>query len=122
MQAHTQSGGRLTTHVLDTARGLPARGLRIELLRIEGEAARPIKTVTTNDDGRCDEPLLSGAAMERGVYELRFHAGDYLGRDAGEGPPFLDVIPLRFGIADAAAHYHVPLLLSPYSYSTYRGS
>ncbi|MFC3071762.1 hydroxyisourate hydrolase [Shinella pollutisoli] len=122
MQAHTQSGGRLTTHVLDTARGRPARGLRIELFRIEGEAARPITTVTTNDDGRCDAPLLSGAEMERGVYELRFHAGDYLGRGEGDGPLFLDVIPLRFGIADPRAHYHVPLLLSPYSYSTYRGS
>lgn len=122
MQAHTQSGGRLTTHVLDTARGRPARGLRIELFRIEGEAARPIRTVTTNDDGRCDAPLLSGAEMERGVYELRFHAGDYLGRGEGDGPLFLDVIPLRFGIADPRAHYHVPLLLSPYSYSTYRGS
>ena len=122
MQAHTQSGGRLTTHVLDTAQGRPARGLRIELFRLEDETALPVKTVTTNDDGRCDEPLLSGPAMERGVYELRFHAGDYLGRGEGGGPPFLDVIPLRYGIADPQAHYHVPLLLSPYSYSTYRGS
>ena len=122
MQADTQTGGRLTTHVLDTARGAPARGLRIDLFRIEGETAEHLKTVETNDDGRCDAPLLAGAAMQKGVYELRFHAGDYLGRDGGEGPLFLDLIPLRFGIADAGAHYHVPLLLSPYSYSTYRGS
>lgn len=122
MQAQTQPGGRLTTHVLDTARGRPAAGLRIELFRVEGETVRPLRSVATNNDGRCDEPLLSGAAMERGVYELRFHAGDYLGRGEGDGLPFLDVIPLRFGIADPLAHYHVPLLLSPYSYSTYRGS
>ena len=126
MQAHRQTGGqtagRLTTHVLDTARGVPARGLRIDLFRIEGETAERIGTVTTNDDGRCDAPLLAGETMRRGVYELRFHAGDYLGRDDSGEPPFLDIVPLRFGIADAGAHYHVPLLLSPYSYSTYRGS
>lgn len=122
MQAHTQPGGRLTTHVLDTARGKPASGLRIDLFRIDGETARHLKSVETNADGRCDAPLLAGAAMEKGVYELRFHAGDYLGRGEGDGPPFLDVIPLRFGIAEETAHYHVPLLLSPYAYSTYRGS
>ena len=122
MQSEAQSGGRLTTHVLDTATGKPARGLRIELFKIDGADCRHLKTTITNDDGRCDSPLLAGAELARGVYELRFHAGDYLGRDASSGPPFLDIIPLRFGIADDAAHYHVPLLLSPFSYSTYRGS
>jgi 5-hydroxyisourate hydrolase len=114
--------GRLTTHVLDTASGKPAAGLKIELFRA-GEAS-PLKTIRTNSDGRADAPLLEGDAFAAGQYELRFHAGDYL-RAAGIAlpePAFLDVIPIRFGIADKAAHYHVPLLLSPYGYSTYRGS
>jgi 5-hydroxyisourate hydrolase len=122
MEAQVQQSGRLTTHVLDTARGKPAEGLRIELFRIEDGAAHAVKTVTTNDDGRCDAPLLSGASLAKGVYELRFHAGDYLGRTDPDTPMFLDVIPIRFGIADPHLHYHVPLLISPYSYSTYRGS
>ena len=114
--------GRLTTHVLDTAYGRPAAGLKIELFRL-GEA-HPLKTIHTNADGRADGPILEGEAFAAGHYELCFHAGDYL---RGQGtplpePPFLDVIPIRFGIADPAAHYHVPLLLSPYGYSTYRGS
>ena len=121
MQSQAQSG-RLTTHVLDTALGQPARGLRIDLFRIDDGEVRHLKTTRTNSDGRCDAPLLSGGEMAKGTYELRFHAGDYLGREEAEGPLFLDVIPLRFGIAEEAAHYHVPLLLSPYSYSTYRGS
>ena len=114
--------GRLTTHVLDTATGKPASGLRIELFRL-GEAS-PIKTIHTNADGRADAPLLEGDAFRPGRYELLFHAGDYL-RALGvklTEPAFLDVIPIRFGLADGAAHYHVPLLLSPYGYSTYRGS
>jgi len=114
--------GRLTTHVLDTAAGKPAAGLKIELFR-PGEAT-PVKTIRTNADGRADAPILEGDAFATGHYELRFHAGDYL-RSSGANlpePAFLDVIPIRFGIADAAAHYHVPLLLSPYGYSTYRGS
>ena len=114
--------GRLTTHVLDTASGKPAAGLKIELFR-QGDAA-PLKTIHTNADGRADGPILEGADFAAGQYELRFHAGAYL-RDLGTKlpePAFLDVIPIRFGIADAAAHYHVPLLLSPYGYSTYRGS
>mgnify|MGYP001767637426 CR=1 FL=1 len=114
--------GRLTTHVLDTATGRPAAGLRIELYRLGG--ASPLRTIHTNADGRADGPILEGEAFTAGQYELRFHAGDYL-RAAGEKlpkPAFLDVIPIRFGIADATAHYHVPLLLSPYGYSTYRGS
>ncbi|WP_426239085.1 hydroxyisourate hydrolase [Pararhizobium sp. DWP1-1-3] len=118
-----QSGtaGRLTTHVLDTALGKPAGNLRIDLFHIESDRAEQIGSTRTNDDGRCDAPLLSGDAMISGTYELRFHAGDYLGRRDGE-VAFLDIIPIRFGIADVSAHYHVPLLLSPYSYSTYRGS
>ena len=116
--------GRLTTHVLDTARGKPAAGMIIELTRIDGLDHHLVKTVSTNSDGRVDGPLLSGAELEAGVYELKFHAGDYL-RSTGEAlpePAFLDVIPIRFGIADTAAHYHVPLLISAYGYSTYRGS
>ncbi len=118
------TGGRLTTHVLDTARGCPAAGLVIELVRVEGQNHRLIKTVRTNSDGRVDGPLLAGPDLAGGVYELVFHAGDYL-RGTGEtlpDPAFLDVIPIRFGIADTSAHYHVPLLISAYAYSTYRGS
>lgn len=115
----------LTTHVLDTALGKPAQGLRIQLMRMNGEEAELIKTVFTNDDGRVDGgPMLSGDTFEVGQYQLLFHAGDYL-KDTGAkltDPPFLDVIPIRFGISDTTAHYHVPLLLSPYGYSTYRGS
>ncbi len=118
-----QSGGRLTTHVLDTASGLPAAGLTIDLYRVEGSAREYLKTAVTNDDGRCDAPLLDGAAFATGEYELVFGAGDYLRRQgvALSEPAFLDAIPIRFGMAEAR-HYHVPLLLSPYGYSTYRGS
>jgi 5-hydroxyisourate hydrolase len=114
--------GKLTTHVLDTAAGKPAAGLKIELFRDGGST--PLKTLETNADGRADGPILEGAGFTAGRYELRFHAGDYLrgrGADLTE-PAFLDVIPIAFGIADPAGHYHVPLLLSPYGYSTYRGS
>ena len=102
----------------------PASAMVIELLRVEGLEHHLLKTVRTNDDGRVDAPLLGGMDIATGVYELRFHAGDYL-RASGSPLPdlaFLDIIPIRFGIADANAHYHVPLLISPYSYSTYRGS
>ncbi|MDR3495629.1 MAG: hydroxyisourate hydrolase [Ancalomicrobiaceae bacterium] len=115
--------GRLTTHVLDTATGRPAEGLTIELWRISLDA-QLLGSYVTNADGRIDQPLLSGEAFASGTYELRFHAGDYL-RATVPGlaePLFLDVIPIRFGIADAMAHYHVPLLISPFSYATYRGS
>ncbi len=115
--------GRLTTHVLDTALGRPAAGLKIEVLRL-GSSAAVLKTITTNADGRADAPILEGADLKVGRYELRFHAGDYL-RESGHAQPeplFLDIIPIRFGIADISAHYHVPLLLSPFGYSTYRGS
>lgn len=115
--------GYLTTHVLDTALGCPAKGLKIELFRIEGEARSHLRTLVTNDDGRTDEQILPEEAFATGVYELVFHAGSYL--DAAgtpaEEPRFLDVIPLRFGMSEAT-HYHVPLLLSPFGYSTYRGS
>ena len=115
--------GRLTTHVLDTARGRPGAGIKVELYRAEGER-RLIASTQTNDDGRCEGPLLEGAAFATGVYELVFHAGRYF-RDAGldlPEPPFVDQVVLRFGVADADAHYHVPLLVSPWSYTTYRGS
>ena len=113
--------GRLTTHVLDTASGKPAAGVRV-VLRRDGEAG-VVAEAMTNSDGRLDKPLLEGGAFKNGRYELSFHAGDYF-RKAGVAladPAFLDVIPLRFAIAEDA-HYHVPLLVSPYGYSTYRGS
>lgn len=115
----------LTTHVLDTARGRPAAGMELELALLdENGERRLLKSVRTNADGRTDEPLLSGEESEPGVYEIVFEVGEYFaGRpEAGDEPPFLDRVPLRFGISDPSAHYHVPLLASPYSYSTYRGS
>jgi 5-hydroxyisourate hydrolase len=116
-------GGRLTTHVLDTATGRPAKGLSIELFRIERQTRAHLKTVVTNDDGRCDAPLLAGADFRTGEYELVFAAGDYLRRQGTSlpEPAFLDIVPIRFGMAEER-HYHVPLLISPYGYSTYRGS
>lgn len=116
-------GGSLTTHVLDTATGKPAAGLSIQLFRLSGESRALMKAAVTNADGRCDAPLLSGETFATGEYELVFFAGDYL-RAQGvtlPQPAFLDTIPLRFGLAEAV-HYHVPLLVSPYGYSTYRGS
>lgn len=115
--------GRLTTHVLDTMQGRPAAGLVIELWRRDHQP-RCLKTVTTNGDGRVDGPLLEGDDMTAGAYELCFHVGDYL-RAAGvvlPDPAFLEVVPVRFGIAETDGHYHVPLLVSPFGYSTYRGS
>lgn len=112
--------GRLTTHVLDTAAGRPAAGVALSLFRDGAAVARAV----TNADGRCDAPLLAGAALVAGRYELVFAVGAYF-RAAGVAlpePAFLDEVPVRFGIADPAAHYHVPLLVSPYGYSTYRGS
>lgn len=118
------AGGYLTTHVLDTARGVPAQGLRIVLFRLNGAARQEIRSLVTNADGRTDGPILPAGDFAPGVYELEFHAGDYLDaqRFTPESPRFLDVIPIRFGISDPGAHYHVPLLLSPFGYSTYRGS
>jgi len=115
--------GRLTTHVLDTALGKPAAGLAISL-RAAGEHGTALASVVTNDDGRSDRPLLEGDAMSAGTYDLVFEAGAYFDRLglALPEPKFLDQVVIRFGIADTDAHYHVPLLLSPFSYSTYRGS
>jgi len=116
--------GYLTTHVLDTARGCPAAGIGIALYRLTGNAHRKIAEAVTNADGRTDAPILPKARFEVGVYELVFSAGPYLDRvgGPGESPRFLDEIPIRFGISDPNAHYHVPLLLSAFGYSTYRGS
>jgi 5-hydroxyisourate hydrolase len=118
--------GWLSTHVLDTAHGCPAQGMRIELWRLaaEGEERELLAIMRTNAAGRTDEPLLAEGALERGHYELVFFVGDYFGAhlDAETGPAFIDRVPVRFGIADPTAHYHVPLLTSRWSYSTYRGS
>lgn len=111
---------RLSTHILDTAQGRPAAGVTVELW----QGATLITTATTNQDGRTDQPLLSGPAIPTGVYELRFHIGAYYARlgIALPDPAFLDIVPVRFGLAEAEGHYHVPLLVSPFGYSTYRGS
>ena len=117
--------GRLTTHVLDTALGKPAANLLVELFIIEGETKRKLAQARTNADGRAPKPLLEGEAFRPGIYELLFHAGIYLDARSGHSlpePKFVDMIPIRFGIADGDAHYHVPLLLAPFGYSTYRGS
>lgn len=120
------SNGYLTTHVLDTARGVPASGISITLYRVTGNSRRKIAVATTNSDGRTDKPILPREKFTSGQYELVFAAGDYLRRNKLVGkkdePLFLEDIPIRFGINDESAHYHVPLLLSPYGYSTYRGS
>jgi 5-hydroxyisourate hydrolase len=116
--------GRLTTHVLDTARGVPGSGITITLYRNLDEHYALIRDAVTNADGRCDEPLLEGAAFAKGRYRLVFAMGAYFAR-AGltlPDPPFVDEIVIDFGIADASAQYHVPLLASPWSWSTYRGS
>ena len=112
--------GRLTTHVLDTVSGVPAAGLTIDLYRLEGQSRDHLKTVVTNSDGRCDEPMLEGDMFTTGEYELVFHIGDYFA--GANGGAFLNLVPVRFIISNADQHYHVPLLASPFSYSTYRGS
>lgn len=118
--------GKLTTHVLDTAYGRPAEGLTIELWLIDSSSGEKtqLKTTITNSDGRTDAPLLAGDELKSGIYELVFVVGDYFAQrsDNLPNPMFLDRIPIQFGIADPSTHYHVPLLVSPYSYSTYRGS
>jgi 5-hydroxyisourate hydrolase len=118
--------GRLTTHVLDIARGCPASNVTIELLRRDKEdgSYSLLRTVRTNADGRTDEPLLVNDGLIVGMYELVFSVGEYFAAQMGTSTafPFLDRIPVRFGIADPTAHYHVPLLVSPWAYSTYRGS
>jgi 5-hydroxyisourate hydrolase len=109
--------GRLTTHVLDTMHGRPGADIAVELYRLEGDTGTLIASATTNRDGRTDAPLLEGKSFRTGTYQLVFHVGAYF-----KSQGFLDVVPIRFKIADAAAHYHVPLLCTPWSYTTYRGS
>ena len=116
--------GKLTTHVLDTANGCPAAGMRVRFFRVENGAATELSSLALNDDGRAGAPLLDGESHRPGRYRLVFSVAAYF---AGRGatlpdPPFLDEVTLDFGIAQAAEHYHVPLLVSPWSYSTYRGS
>ena len=122
-QAIILTMGRLTTHVLDTAQGRPGAGLTVELYALDGERRR-LASIVTDQDGRAPAPLLEGDAFRPGTYELVFHAGVYFrqqGLDLPE-PGFLDQVVIRFGIASPDQHYHVPLLLAPYGYSTYRGS
>ena len=125
MAEHTASHqGRLTTHVLDTAHGRPGMGIAVALYRLDGDDRTLVTETRTNADGRCDAPLMAGDAFRPGRYELVFDTGAYF-RTAGvvlTDPPFLDQVPIRVGIAHADQHYHVPLLISPWSYSTYRGS
>lgn len=114
---------RLTTHVLDTAHGKPGRGIKIDLYIVD-HSRRFLLSMTTNQDGRCDTPLLQGNDFHSGIYELDFHIGNYFrGLEVDlPNPNFLDIVTLRFGVADPSQHYHVPLVASPWSYSTYRGS
>ena len=115
--------GLLTTNVLDTANGRPAAGMPLELYTVDGENRTLMKSAQTNADGRTEEPLLSREEFAVGLYEIVFNVGGYFARDTGQpDPPFLGHVPIRFGVADPDAHYHVPLLASPWSYSTYRGS
>jgi 5-hydroxyisourate hydrolase len=118
MNANLNNAG-LTTHVLDTANGKPAAGIKLELYRLENEIRRLVKTMVTNADGRTDEPLIARGLLQTGRYEIVFFVGEYFGLS---GERFLETVPIHFGIADTNAHYHVPLLVSPWSYSTYRGS
>ena len=109
--------GKLTTHVLDTANGRPGAGIAVELFLLNGKEWKLLKSVKTNADGRTDSPLLEGESFRAGSYQLVFHVGAYF-----RSTDLLDQVPVRFGVADAAAHYHIPLLCTPWSYSTYRGS
>lgn len=124
MAAAADQDGKLTTHILDTASGTPAAGVRIELFRLIRRERKRLAVVTTNADGRCEGPLVSGPDFVPGMYELLFHVGEYFRNREFElpTPAFLDEVPIRFGVAATAEHYHVPLLISPYGYSTYRGS
>lgn len=116
--------GRLTTHALDTAHGLPGRNIEVRLYRKTPNSRLELKSVQTNHDGRCDQPLLEGDAFQSGVYEIDFHIGAYLAKlgTTLPEPAFLDVVTLRFGVADPSQHFHVPIVFTPWSYSTYRGS
>lgn len=121
--------GQLSTHVLDTTSGKPGSGIEVTVFRVEGDQRERLTWTITNADGRCDEPLLGGAAFKAGEYELHFAVGDYLERTmsresetAADAPRFLDTVVIRFGVSASDEHYHVPLLVSPFAYSTYRGS
>lgn len=114
---------KLSTHVLDTANGVPAEGIKLEFFRVENSEQVLLKTLTTNSDGRTDELLLDSSNIETGEYVIVFHVAEYFSRNAEQAElPFLSRIPIHFGISDANANYHVPLLVSQWSYSTYRGS
>ena len=116
--------GRLTTHVLDLVSGAPASGMKIEVAAFEGSVRRAVLTTKTNDDGRPDGALLEGERFKAGTWQLEFHVADYF-KARGvplSQPPFLDVVTVRFGVANPEEHHHVPLLVTPWSYSTYRGS
>jgi 5-hydroxyisourate hydrolase len=116
--------GKLSTHVLDTAQGKPGAGVRVELYAVDGGRRSLLKQETTNADGRCGAPLLEGEALQAGQYELVFAAGDYFAAQgvAMPSPRFIDRVTIAFGVADPAQNYHVPLVVTPWSYSTYRGS
>lgn len=120
------ASGYLTTHVLNTAKGIPAAGIKIDLYNLAGEDSGGdksfVRTLTTNSDGRTDSPILPKEEFACGSYQLDFHVGDYLKSQGLDNPLFFDTIPIVFNITDENAHYHVPLLLSPFGYSTYRGS
>ena len=117
------SGGGLSTHVLDTARGRPAQGVQVDLFAVEGGERRPLTTAVTNPDGRTDAPLIERGSLRPGTYELTFHVAAYFADfDAAPAVPFLDLVTLRFTVSDTSGHYHVPLVVTPWSYSTYRGS
>lgn len=117
-----QTDGWLSTHVLDTRDGKPAAGIAIALHEIGASARALLAKVVTNSDGRTDRPLLSGGPLRIGTYELQFFVGDHFARSTAADPPFLDMVPIRFAIAEPESHYHVPLLVTPWSYSTYKGS
>ena len=116
--------GYLTTHVLDSANGIPGAGISIKLFYIENNKSKLISSCVTNDDGRCDGPLLEGEAFVKGIYQLEFNIGDYyrVKSSISSEPDFLNTVVIRFGVSKESEHYHIPLLVSPYSYSTYRGS
>lgn len=116
--------GKLSTHVLDAVHGTPAAGVLVELFRVGEDSRALLKRVRTNDDGRCDQPLLEGSEFHQGIYELVFHAGDYFaaGNIAAPGPRFVDQVAVRFGVAKPNENYHVPLVVTPWTWSTYRGS
>ncbi|GAA5435965.1 hydroxyisourate hydrolase [Deinococcus aquaticus] len=126
MSGPGNSNAGLSTHVLDTARGRPAAGVPLELHAVQGDTRTLVTRAVTNSDGRTDAPLIARGELRRGTFELVFHVAEYFAAHSPSDPaqpdPFLDVITLRFTVADAGAHYHVPLLVSPWSYSTYRGS